>query len=168
MFGNLYGTRALDTEIRCLVCQNETVAASHAELAVDLRCDAHHTALTISDCGPGIEPELAARLFQPFSAGDVRSGSGLGLAICQEIVQALGGSITLTNREQGTRILGLDAVVRLPLAHHFASAAHLLLVSLPSKPSRSRFSTFTWRTLREVPCTLLQKRAFCSTVPTSS
>ena len=95
-----------------------------SELAVDLRCDAHHTALTISDCGPGIEPELAARLFQPFSAGDVRSGSGLGLAICQEIVQALGGSITLTNRERGTRILGLDAVVRLPLAHHFASAAH--------------------------------------------
>ena len=95
-----------------------------SELAVDLRCDAHHTALTISDCGPGIEPELAARLFQPFSAGDVRSGSGLGLAICQEIVQALGGSITLTNREQGTRILGLDAVVRLPLAQHFASTAH--------------------------------------------
>ena len=95
-----------------------------SELAVDLRCDAHHTALTISDCGPGIDPELAARLFQPFSAGDVRSGSGLGLAICQEIVQALGGSITLTNREQGTRILGLDAVVRLPLAQHFASAAH--------------------------------------------
>jgi len=99
-------------------------APQGSELAVDLRCDAHHTALTISDCGPGIEPELAARLFQPFSAGDVRSGSGLGLAICQEIVQALGGSITLTNREQGTRILGLDAVVRLPLAHHFASANH--------------------------------------------
>ena len=73
---------------------------------MDLRCDAHHTALTISDCGPGIEPELAARLFQPFSAGDVRSGSGLAWAICQEIVQALGGSITLTNREQGTRIRG--------------------------------------------------------------
>jgi len=99
-------------------------APQGSELAVDLRCDAPHTALTISDCGPGIDPELAARLFQPFSAGDVRSGSGLGLAICQEIVQALGGSITLTNRKQGTRILGLDAVVRLPLAQHFASAAH--------------------------------------------
>ncbi|MCU0932801.1 MAG: cytochrome c-type biogenesis protein CcmH, partial [Serpentinimonas sp.] len=24
-------------ELRCLVCQNETVAASHAELAIDLR-----------------------------------------------------------------------------------------------------------------------------------
>ncbi|TXH32638.1 MAG: hypothetical protein E6Q94_06520, partial [Burkholderiaceae bacterium] len=61
-------------------------------------------------------PELAARLFQPFSAGDVRTGSGLGLAICHEIVQALQGSITLTNRMEGARVTGLDAVVRLPLA----------------------------------------------------
>jgi two-component system sensor histidine kinase TctE len=52
----------------------------------DLRCAAHQAALTISDSGPGIDAELAQRLFQPFSAGDVRSGSGLGLAICHEIV----------------------------------------------------------------------------------
>ena len=28
---------AIAEELRCLVCQNETIAASHAELAVDLR-----------------------------------------------------------------------------------------------------------------------------------
>ena len=72
-------------------------------------------ALTISDHGPGIDDELAARLFQPFSAGDVRTGSGLGLAICHEIAQALEGSIVLTNRVQGNKVTGLDAVVRLPL-----------------------------------------------------
>jgi len=27
----------ISTELRCLVCQNETIAASHADLAVDLR-----------------------------------------------------------------------------------------------------------------------------------
>ena len=87
-----------------------------SELTVDLRTDSHHVALTISDHGPGIDDELATRLFQPFSAGDVRAGSGLGLAICHEIVQALGGSIALTNRMVGSRLTGLDAVVRLPLA----------------------------------------------------
>ena len=86
-----------------------------SELTVDLRSDGRHVALTISDHGPGIDDELAARLFQPFSAGDVRTGSGLGLAICREIVQALEGSITLTNRIAGHRVAGLDAVVRLPL-----------------------------------------------------
>ena len=32
-------------------------------------------ALTVSDSGPGVADELAARLFQPFSAGDLRHGS---------------------------------------------------------------------------------------------
>ncbi|WP_406625109.1 sensor histidine kinase [Acidovorax sp. SDU_ACID1] len=91
------------------------------ELAIALRADGRHgdgrhAILTIADGGPGIDDELAARLFQPFSAGDVRTGSGLGLAICREIVQALGGTIALANRREGARILGLDAVVRLPLA----------------------------------------------------
>ncbi|MBV7542875.1 sensor histidine kinase [Acidovorax sp. sic0104] len=92
-------------------------APQGSELTVDLRADGRHAALTVSDHGSGIDDELAARLFQPFSAGDVRTGSGLGLAICHEIVQALGGSIVLTNRMTGSRVAGLDAVVRLPLSH---------------------------------------------------
>ena len=79
--------------------------------------DRHDAALTVSDSGPGIDGELRSRLFQPFSAGGV-GGSGLGLAICKEIVLALGGSITLENRENHGRIAGLDATVRLPLAHN--------------------------------------------------
>ncbi len=71
--------------------------------------------LTLSDGGPGLEPDVARRLFQPFSAGAGGSGSGLGLAICHEIVQALGGRIELVNRRQHGRIAGLDAIVTLPL-----------------------------------------------------
>jgi two-component system sensor histidine kinase TctE len=67
-------------------------------LSVRVVADAHHAALTVADSGPGISAELRTRLFQPFSAGDVRSGSGLGLAICHEITAALGGSIALDNR----------------------------------------------------------------------
>jgi len=85
-------------------------------LRVQVVSDGRFCALTIADAGPGIQPELQARLFQPFSAGDIRSGSGLGLAICQEIAQALGGSISLDNRQDHGRIEGLDAIVRLPLA----------------------------------------------------
>ncbi|RYF07104.1 MAG: sensor histidine kinase [Comamonadaceae bacterium] len=84
-------------------------------LSVELRCDGRHAALTIADSGPGIDDELAARLFQPFSAGDIRTGSGLGLAICLEIVQALDGTIALVNRKSSAHIVGLDAVVRVPL-----------------------------------------------------
>ena len=87
-------------------------------LNVRLICDSRYSALVISDQGPGISWELRERLFQPFSAGETQSGSGLGLAICHEIVQALGGSIHLDNREARGVITGLDATVRLPLTHN--------------------------------------------------
>jgi two-component system sensor histidine kinase TctE len=85
-------------------------------LAVRLAADGRHAALTIADGGPGIPPALRERLFQPFAAGVGSSGSGLGLAICREIVQSLGGQLSLTNREQHGAVQGLDAIVRLPLA----------------------------------------------------
>jgi two-component system sensor histidine kinase TctE len=85
-------------------------------LSVQVVTDANSVALTFADSGPGIAAALRTRLFQPFSPGDARSGSGLGLAICHEIVRALGGTISLENREAHGRIEGLDATVRLPLA----------------------------------------------------
>ena len=74
-------------------------------------------ALTVADSGPGLPPELRARLFQPFATGDGdRGGVGLGLTICREIVQAVGGHIELDNIERNGRVEGLEAVARLPLA----------------------------------------------------
>ncbi len=90
-------------------------------LAMHLRSDSTTAALTVADSGPGIDEALRQRLFQPFAAGPARAdgppgGSGLGLAICHDIVASLGGRIELVNRAAGGRVLGLDAVVRLPLA----------------------------------------------------
>jgi two-component system sensor histidine kinase TctE len=90
----------------------------HGTLNVRLVGDANFAALVISDSGPGISVEMRSRLFQPFSAAETRSGSGLGLAICDAIVVALGGSISLDNREQHGRCTGLDATVRLPLGQN--------------------------------------------------
>ena len=87
-----------------------------AALVVRVEADAQSAILRVSDQGSGISDELRQRLFAPFAAGDVASGSGLGLAICREIVRALGGRIALDNREAGGRVVGLDAVVHLPLA----------------------------------------------------
>nr|WP_236599340.1 sensor histidine kinase [Ramlibacter monticola] len=91
--------------------------------ALSVRVEAGETGavLVVSDSGTGLPEELRSRLFQPFSAGDVRSGSGLGLAICHEIVRALGGTIQLENRANGTHTAGLDATVRLPLAENAAA-----------------------------------------------
>ena len=90
-------------------------------LTVHAASDAGQATLSVNDSGPGIGAELAARLYQPFSAGDVPHGSGLGLAICREIVRALGGSISLENRLDDGAVIGLEATVRLPLVQNKAS-----------------------------------------------
>ena len=50
--------------------------------------------LVIADNGPGIAPEIAARLFTPFATSRAE-GLGLGLVIAQDIAQEFGGSLRL-------------------------------------------------------------------------
>lgn len=54
--------------------------------------------ITITDTGVGIPPELLPRIFDLFvTTKEPDKGTGLGLALCQEIIKALGGSISLTS-----------------------------------------------------------------------
>ena len=59
-------------------------------------------AVCISDEGPGIPEDQMAHLFQKFhriETGNWKpAGTGLGLAICRGFLQAMGGSITASNR----------------------------------------------------------------------
>jgi signal transduction histidine kinase len=57
----------------------------------------------VSDDGPGVPPEIAERIFNPFFTTKPK-GSGLGLAIVRNIVDAHNGRIDLTTAPaQGTR-----------------------------------------------------------------
>ncbi len=57
---------------------------------------------TVSDNGPGIPDSVKPRIFEMFYTGenpvaDGRRGMGLGLALCRSVVEAHGGTITLTD-----------------------------------------------------------------------
>lgn len=47
----------------------------------------------VRDSGPGIAPEMLARLFEPFRSTGKSGGTGLGLAYCQRVMRAFGGEI---------------------------------------------------------------------------
>jgi two-component system sensor histidine kinase EvgS len=66
--------------------------------------------IEVADTGAGMSPEQQSRIFQPFSQGDEQAtgefgSSGLGLSICKQLVDLMGGEITVITAEgQGTRI----------------------------------------------------------------
>ncbi len=70
---------------------------------------------TIDDSGPGIPSSAAATIFEPFNTGNAGregAGAGLGLAICRQIVERMGGTISVASSPQG----GASFHFSLPLA----------------------------------------------------
>lgn len=58
--------------------------------------------IRISDTGPGVPESLQERIFEPFfTTKPVGSGTGLGLATAYGVVQAHGGSVVVTNMQNG-------------------------------------------------------------------
>ncbi len=72
--------------------------------------DAGFVQITIRDTGPGLSPEVMAKLFQPFVTTKA-TGMGIGLTICQSIVEAHGGHIFVLQDE----LPGAGFRIRLPL-----------------------------------------------------
>ena len=58
------------------------------------------TLISGADCGPGVPPEDAEDIFEPFHRGD-RNGLGLGLAIAKSIVELHHGRIWVESRPEG-------------------------------------------------------------------
>jgi two-component system, OmpR family, sensor histidine kinase QseC len=83
------------------------------QVRVTAGADAHGLELIVSDDGPGIAPELRARVLERFYRHDAHyDGSGLGLAMVARIVKLLQGSLNLESTP-GTG--GLAVRIRVPL-----------------------------------------------------
>lgn len=89
--------------------------AGEAQLEVGSTA-AGELSIKVLDRGPGIAEDELVQVMQPFyrvesSRNRGTGGTGLGLAIAQQLAVAIGGELTLSNRDGG----GLCAQVRLEL-----------------------------------------------------
>jgi signal transduction histidine kinase len=78
-------------------------------VALRLRSREGRVEIEVEDSGPGVDPELRDRIFQPFFSTKT-GGSGLGLALVKKIAEDHGGGVSLEGEPGRTRaILWLPA-----------------------------------------------------------
>ncbi|RUR07501.1 ATP-binding protein [Legionella sp. km772] len=105
---------ALGILIRNLVDNAIRYSNENGRIMVQLFKKNNEIVLEVCDNGPGIPPELQARVFERFFRvlGNKSPGSGLGLAIVRQICELHGGRVILASPEIDT---GLIVRVYLPL-----------------------------------------------------
>ena len=87
------------------------------EITVSLRAEEGEAVILVGDSGPGVDPDFAPYLFEPFrQAGQPSTrrhgGLGLGLSIVRHLVQAHGGTVSAGPGSEGR---GTRIKIRLPL-----------------------------------------------------
>lgn len=91
-------------------------AVVEPRIRIDGEASAGGVCISVEDNGPGIPPEVADRVFNPFFTTR-RSGTGLGLAIVHRIVDAHGGGLWV-----GRSVLG-GACVRVSMGRRLRESA---------------------------------------------
>lgn len=96
--------------------ENALEAAPHdGRVVVATRSTRAYAELTVDDDGPGVDPELRDRVFEPlYSTRRERGATGMGLARALAIVQRHGGTLSVGRSPWG----GARFTLRLPAAHN--------------------------------------------------
>lgn len=79
---------------RVVVSAASTTLDADAAQRLGLQAEGDYAEVSVTDSGPGLDPEAQARLFDPSQSGpEAGRGAGLGLAIAVGIVELHGGAI---------------------------------------------------------------------------
>ncbi len=95
----------LDNAVAAVTAINHNGAGPLIEVRSHRRPDNSIVTLEVADNGPGIEPRLRTRIFEPYYSGK-KGGTGLGLAIVSAVVTDHHGFVRVTdNQPRGSRFV---------------------------------------------------------------
>jgi len=116
----------LTAAVRNLLENAVEAASAHPRLSsspsprVEVQTEATATGLrlTVRDTGPGLDPAIAGRIFEPFvSTKDADQATGLGLSLVRRIALEHGGQVTAASPPEGGAVFVLELPVsRVPVA----------------------------------------------------
>jgi signal transduction histidine kinase len=113
----------------------DALEGSEGRVRVRLREEGGALAVDVEDDGPGIDPALRERLFEPFvTSKPAGKGTGLGLSISRRIVSECGGTIEV--REAPGR--GACFTVRVPAESEPAAESAVAAEGEPASDGSSR------------------------------
>jgi two-component system NtrC family sensor kinase len=125
-----------------LVTNAEHAVAEREEarrIALRSRREGESIRVDVIDNGPGIDPKILSRVFNPFfTTKEVGRGTGLGLSICYGIVQEHGGTIEADSRPgEGARFTVTLPVQGPPLPRREAPEAPATASPVSARPGES-------------------------------
>ena len=95
----------LDNAVAAVTAINHNGAGPLIEVRSHRRPDNSIVTLEVADNGPGIDPRLRTRIFEPYYSGK-KGGTGLGLAIVSAVVTDHHGFVRVTdNQPRGSRFV---------------------------------------------------------------
>jgi len=103
----------LETVLRNILT-NASTHAGGGEARISCGITSGKVHIEVSDSGPGIPEEDLENIFKRFYKGKGSEGTGLGLSISKELVEAMGGSISVANSPGGGAVFRVE----LPFQKH--------------------------------------------------
>ncbi|HEY9067575.1 MAG TPA: ATP-binding protein [Burkholderiaceae bacterium] len=123
--------------------------------------DTDRVLIAVADNGPGIPPDLRARVFEPyFTTKATGMGTGVGLAVSLGIVEAHGGQLTVDCPDDG----GAVFTIALPVGCAEAAGARVWPAEQPSSKRRSILVVDDESEIRETLARILAGRHSVVTV----
>lgn len=83
----------------------QSVQANGGHVSVSVENGDKHLDIRIVDDGPGLEPSIRSRVFQPFVSFGKEHGTGLGLTIAQKIVEDHSGQLGVESSAPGRMVM---------------------------------------------------------------